>query len=97
VAYCCRPAIVWTREQQRTLLIDQETGASWRMEGIEAAVWDLMVLGYSYPRAAKIVSLLPGVPAGEAREIVSTTLAEWYREGILEVTEKVGDGEPDDQ
>jgi hypothetical protein len=97
VTYCCRPGIVWTREQQRTLLIDRETGASWTIEGIEAAVWDLLVLGYSYPRAAKILSLLPGVPAEEAREVVSTTLTKWYREGILEVTEQVRDGEPDDQ
>ena len=97
VTYGCRPSIVWTREQERTLLIDRETGASWTIEGMEAAVWDLLVLGYSYPRAARILSVLPGVRPEEAREVLLTTLAEWRREGILEISGKVKDGEPDDQ
>jgi len=97
LSYRCRESLVWTRERERTLLIDRETGASWTLEGMEATVWDLLVLGYPYPRVAGILRALLSDPAEDAGEVLAETLARWHREGIVEVAEGVQDGEPDDQ
>jgi hypothetical protein len=84
--------MVWTRDVERSLLIDRETGASWTLEGVEATVWDLLVLGYPYPKVTGILAALLGRPAEKAEEFLAQTLAEWHREGIVEVAGKEQDG-----
>jgi hypothetical protein len=67
------------------------------IQGIEAMVWDLLALAYSYPKMVTLLSVVLGVPAGEVRDLLLEILVKWHREGIVKVTGSVRDGEPDDQ
>jgi len=67
------------------------------IQGIEAMVWDLLVLAYSYPKMVTLLSVVQGVPAGEVRDLLLEILVKWHKDGILKVAGIVRDGKPDDQ
>jgi hypothetical protein len=67
------------------------------IQGIEAMVWDLLVLAYAYPKMVRLSSVVLGVPAGEVRDLLLEILVKWHREGIVKIAGNVRDGELDDQ
>jgi len=83
--YRCAPSIVWTRDEEQTLLIDGNK-RSWTLQGVEATLWDLLVLAYPYQRIVEFFSLLLRIPVDEARSLVLATLRQWQREGIVAVS-----------
>jgi hypothetical protein len=95
--YHCAPSIIWVREPDQTRLIDSAKGISWTLQGVEAAIWDLLVLAYPCQRVVTFLSTLLNVPAEEAKSILLAVLARWRQEGIVEVSRETRDGEPGDQ
>lgn len=95
--FSCGPSIIWTRDRDRTFLVDSHTPSSWMLQGTEAMVWDLLVLAYAYPKMVTLLSVVLGVPTGEVRGLLLDILVKWHKQGILEITGSVRDGEPDDQ
>lgn len=69
------------------MVIDEAGGHSWALRGLDAAIWDLLLLGYSFPQAARLLALLADLPPEEARSALSTMLQRWEREGMLSVEE----------
>lgn len=65
------------------MVLDRATGRSWTLRGVEAAAWDLLVLGYPFEQAARLFALLADVAEDEAQVSLWTTLQEWERAGIL--------------
>ena len=55
--YCCAPSIIWVRDADQTLLVDQETKQSWSLRGVSAVIWDLLTVGYSHQRIVPLLSL----------------------------------------
>jgi len=95
--YHCAPSIIWTRELDHTRLIDSQRGASWTIQGVEATVWDLLLLAYPYQRVIAFLSSLLVVPAEEAKEVLLAILEKWQGEGIVETSGETRDGESGDQ
>jgi hypothetical protein len=56
--YHCSPSIIWVKDADQTLVVDRETGQSWALRGVEAVVWDLLTIGYSYQRIVPMLSLI---------------------------------------
>ncbi len=81
--YCSAPDILWLKDAGQTIVVDRATGRSWMLRGVEAAIWDLLVLGYSFEQAARLLALLADMVEDEARVSLSTTLQRWERVGIL--------------
>lgn len=92
VVYCSTPGIAWVKDAELTLLVDEEQGRSWSLHGIEAAIWDLLTLAYSFPEIVQVVSLLARCGAEEASEIVTALLHTWEAQGIVCTTEGARDG-----
>jgi hypothetical protein len=77
------PGLAWVKDAELTLIVQHEEGRSWALRGLEAAIWDLLTLSYSFPRLVDAVALLAGCEPGEAAEIVMALLHEWEEQGIV--------------
>lgn len=93
LTYQCVPSIIWATEWDKTLVIDRERSLSWSIQGVEAAVWDLLVAAYPYERIVYFLALLLDVPAEEAEKVLSAAIQSWHDRGILEISGRTVDGE----
>jgi hypothetical protein len=82
-AYRPNPGIVWARERDHTRLLDPALGKAWQLTGVEAVIWDLLVLGYRCPRISDLLCALRRLEPNEADGLLRRTLASWRDEGIL--------------
>ncbi len=92
VSYRPAPSIRYVIEVDQTRLIDDRRGLSWSLQGLEAAIWDLLTSGHAYQRIVYSVSLLSDLPGVSAKKIVLAALQSWTDQGILE---KTLDDQPD--
>ncbi|MBU0703104.1 MAG: hypothetical protein KKC18_04485 [Chloroflexi bacterium] len=92
VTYCCSPSIVWVKDAGQTLVVDRETRQTWTLRGMEAVVWDLLAVGYSYQRIVPLLSLIFSLSAGEAKSTLTGLLREWQDTGIVQVCREANDG-----
>lgn len=83
-AYRCAPDIVWTRDADRTILVGRQRGKSWSLDGPEAAIWDLLALGYRPERIVRFLSVLSAHSWEEARGTLSAVAQGWLDEGIVQ-------------
>jgi hypothetical protein len=82
--YHCAPGIVWARDAEETILVDEARGRAWRLAGVEAAIWDWLAGGYDTGRIAHFLALATGVPEAGAWRSLKTIIGGWEEEGILE-------------
>lgn len=95
--YRCSPCIIWVKDVHQTLVVDREAGRSWALHGIEAVVWDLLTVGYSYRRIVPMLSLILSLSVEEAEHILAGVLRRWSDASIVQVSGEADDGEPDSQ
>jgi hypothetical protein len=95
--YHCAPSIIWVKDADQTLVVDRGTGQSWALRGVEAVVWDLLSVGYSYHRIIPMLSVMLSLSAEEARRTLADVLRTWQDVSILRVSGEANDGEPDRQ
>ncbi|MBN1936022.1 MAG: hypothetical protein JW934_15240 [Anaerolineae bacterium] len=79
IVYLCAPDIEWVRDKDQTILVDKR-GQSWSLEGIEAAAWDWLVLGYSYKDMVRFMR----VAFENQTPDVAMILSHWHDVGILQ-------------
>lgn len=82
--YRCAPDFVWVRDAERVIVVDSEGGRSWSLDGIEAAIWDWLAMGYSYPKIVGFVSLILKRSQDETGAVLQDTLRRWYRAGLVQ-------------
>ena len=97
LTYRCTPAIAWVRDASQTLAVDEETGQSWILRGVEAVAWDLLTVGYAYRRMVSLLALILSLPAAEAAQTLDSLLRRWGEADLLQIFEEADDGEPDHQ
>ena len=88
-SYCCAPDIEWVQDASQVLLVDAARGRSWPLQGVEAAIWDWLSLGYRYEQIARFVSLALGTSMDEAERALCAVLRGWAGAGILQASEGV--------
>ena len=95
-AYRSAPGVVWVKDSAATLVVDPAAGHSWALRGQEAAIWDLLVLGYQFERVARLLAVLGDVAEVEAQTSLLATLQRWEKAGILVAEKGNGRDEPGD-
>jgi len=95
-AFRSAPGVVWLKDSAATLVVDPVAGRSWALRGLEAAAWDLLVLGYQFEPAARLLAVLGDVAEAEAQTSLSNTLQRWEKVGILVAEKGNGRDEPGD-
>jgi hypothetical protein len=96
LVYCCVPAVAWVKDADRTILIEEEKGQVWCLQGVEATVWDLLALNYTAAGIAGFLAVLWGGSVEEARKGLVSVLRDWERAGIVCAVEESWHGEPGD-
>jgi hypothetical protein len=95
--YRCSPSIIWVKDADQTLVVDQETGRSWFLQGAEAVMWGLLTVGYAYRRVVPMLSLILSLPEEEAERRFVGALRKWLDARLVQVSGEADDGELDRQ
>jgi hypothetical protein len=80
----CRPGITWVKDLDRVVVVDSFAHRSWRLEGQEMELWELLNLGDTFPRAAALLSIVHSQTKAETGQVVERILARWVEEGIAQ-------------
>ena len=83
LTYRCAPGVVWVKDAGRTILVSADTGSSWLLSGWQAAVWDLLCLGYQNAGIVRALALLLDLPPETARKRLRAILDEWEVNGMV--------------
>ncbi len=83
LAYGPAPGVAWVKDAGQTILVDGPAGRSWTLEGLEAAAWDLLVLGHSFERTAGSLALLAGTDDEQGQTTLLAMVHRWQLAGIL--------------
>ena len=81
------PGTIWLRDAKHTLVIGPDRRSVTRLGAIEAAAWDLLVLGYRFEQLVGTLSLLMDDSEARAFEALTSMLAEWADAGLVCCTE----------
>ncbi|HEX3049672.1 MAG TPA: hypothetical protein VHP83_03375 [Aggregatilineaceae bacterium] len=84
VILTCPDQLRWVHDAQWIWIVDPRTGTTHCLDGIEAAVWGWMMLGYSYPRLVALLGPLLNLERLEAQQHLNTLLQTWISAGLLE-------------
>lgn len=82
-AYRCAPTIAWVKDATQTILVEEDKGRSWSLQGLEAVIWDLLALGYSLEKITCFLSVLLGSSGEEAEEELFAILHKWEKAGVV--------------
>ena len=85
--YRCVPTIVWVKDAEQTILVEEEARRSWILRGEEAAIWDWLTLNQSAERIVRFLSVLSGTSVEEARKALATILQGWEKAGVVQIVE----------
>ena len=83
LTYRCAPGIVWVKDATQTILVDADTGSSWQLGGWDAAVWDLLCLGYQTVEIVRFLALLLDITPKSAGRRLRDTLVQWEDNGVV--------------
>jgi hypothetical protein len=87
ITLTCPATIQWVKDSGQIVVVDEKKSGTWILHGFEAAVWDYLMLGYSYPKLIETLSTLLGLPSQEAEEKVAASIRAWQASGLLEAIE----------
>jgi hypothetical protein len=87
LAYSPAPSITWVKDADQTILVDSLGGKSWALVGLEAAVWDLMALGYTAEGITDAMAISAGVEGEQGRAMLWAMVRRWQAAGILSAAE----------
>jgi hypothetical protein len=83
-AYECSPDVKWVVETFGILIVDPQKGAYCSLPYPSAAVWDLVIRGYSPSKIATMMQYIGGFPETAAAEnYVTECLVTWANAGWL--------------
>jgi hypothetical protein len=83
--------ILWVKDQDRTIVVNELTGNAYILVGKEAAIWSWLNLGYGYDSLVEFVANLLKLSILEARRNLRQMLEEWHKLDLLKM-ERVQDG-----
>lgn len=97
IVYRCAPTVCWVKDTDQTILVEEQSGHSWSLRGLEAVVWDLVVLKYPAGRIVEFLAALLDKPLEVAREELRSILQRWEEIGLLKATGKGSGGQSGNQ
>ncbi|HRQ42017.1 MAG TPA: hypothetical protein PLD25_29205 [Chloroflexota bacterium] len=82
--FLCPPHIRWAYESAHILVVNEATGQAHLLVGEEAAIWDWLMLGYSYARIKQFIAASTDRPTPQAEYHLRQQLAAWQERGLLQ-------------
>ena len=69
--YRCVSDIVWVKDAEQTILIEQAGKRSWMIRREESAIWDWLTLNHPSEKIVHFLSVLSGTSTEEARKALA--------------------------
>lgn len=82
--YHCPTHIVWVQDAHHIILVDGQAGASYTLQGVEAALWNWLRFSLPYPQLVAWVAAALKLPLADGAIQVHTILRRWQQMGIIE-------------
>jgi hypothetical protein len=81
----CPVSVSWAKDAGGIVLVDERSGETRLLWGLECTVWSWLSLGYSYADLAGFLAEILPAPIEEAEARLSEILEGWLGAGWLEV------------
>jgi hypothetical protein len=81
--YRCKPGITWVKDLDRVVVVDSSSNRGWRMEGQEMEIWELLNLGYTFPKIVALLSVVYSQSEADTSQSVERILAGWVEAGMV--------------
>ena len=83
IRFSCCEDIQWAKDSDRIVVISLNQNTSSTFEGLEAMVWEYLILGYGHPQLTTHLSALLDISPDCANTTVIEILAMWARKGLI--------------
>lgn len=83
--YACSDSLRWVKDTSQVIIVDEQQGKTFTLQGVDAAIWSWLSLRYSYQKLIHLVAALLAVSDVDAEHTLRTTLHRWHTQGLLEV------------
>jgi hypothetical protein len=80
-------SIYFVRDRAGILILDPERTSYWLLTGLEADIWDWIVLNQPFEEICHMAALCLEIPERTAKERVFDTLRKWVSAGFLRAEE----------
>jgi hypothetical protein len=79
----CRPCVRWVKDSNQILIVDEQVNTPTVLRGVEAAVWDWLMLGYNLPDVTELLAVLCNESQSLAETRLCGLLQGWLKSGLL--------------
>lgn len=89
--FCVRD-MNWVRDDEMTLLVNEQSGQTFVLKGLEAAIWDWLSMQFSYTKITGLLEVVSELSTVEAEFYLNTILNQWVENGLLMIEERTAHG-----
>lgn len=82
--YFCPPHIRWAYDAACILVVNEQTRQAHMLVAEEAAIWDWLMLGYSYAQLIQFIAASSDLPTVQAENHLRQQLQTWQESGLLQ-------------
>jgi hypothetical protein len=79
----CSPCLRWVKDSDQILVVDERINTPTVLQGVEAAVWDWLMLGYNLPDVSELLAVLCNESQVLAETRLFGLLQGWLKSGWL--------------
>ena len=80
---CHAPQVCWVVEDDHTVVLNEQTMHTMKLQGVSAAIWDWITLGYPLGEVVEMISVFQGQSDQDAERRVRDALAAWTVAGFI--------------
>ena len=91
VRFCVRD-INWVRDDDITLLVNEQSGQTFVLKGLEAAIWDWLIMHFSYTKITDLLGASLEFSTVQAELYLNTILNQWVENGLLMIEKRTTHG-----
>jgi len=76
-------SVSWIKDREQIIVMDEQRQEIFVLRGVEAVVWDCLVLTYPYSKIVRSLTVMLEVSSEEAEKRLWTIFQKWIRAGLL--------------
>lgn len=91
IVYYPSSKLRWINDLDRIIIVDERSGLSHELEGLQAAIWDWLTFSPSHLQLVSYLAALSALPEDEAESTLLKIIADWHQNNLL-IMEEVTNG-----
>ena len=82
----------WINDQDRIIIVDERSGLSHELDGLQAAIWDWLTFSPSHLQLVSYLVALSALPEDEAESMLKKIIEDWHQDNLLIMEEVINVG-----